>query len=149
MGIPGKAEWQALNHANLDEAWAYKDFYGKTFDEAVRLFEENAIHYQEDLTYMPGPVFGFYLRAYIAYLISDAAQGDPDGASCFVHLILFQAEHDRSLLVPLWSEIELALKHIVEHQNDYGADRSIYGNFRTKARRLARYGFVISFDAEA
>ena len=41
---------------------------------------------------MPSRVFGYYLKAYIAYLMSDAAKDDsPDGASCFLSLIDYKS----------------------------------------------------------
>ena len=147
MEIPSDKDWHGHDPENLDEAYAYKNFFGKSFEEAVRLFEANAIHYQEDLGYMPGPVFGFYLKAFMAYLVSEAARGDCDGASCFVSHIEFKAEHDPAILRPYWSSIEPVLRYVVEHQDDYGAQWSIYGSFRSRALAIAQRGFELSFDA--
>ncbi len=153
MEVPTEADWRSdpddPDLINLDAAWAYKNFRGKTFDEAVRLFEDNALHYQEDLSYMPGRVFGFYLRAFIAYLISDAARDDADAASCFFSLIRFKAEHDRAKIVPLWAEIEPVLRVLAEHQDDFGAEWKIYGSFRTRFHEIVGYGFETSFDTAA
>jgi hypothetical protein len=139
MEIPTAEDWQFEEQPpDLDEAWAYKNFYGKTFEEAVRLFEENAFHYQEDLYYMPGRVFGFYLKAFIAYLMSDAARGECDAASSFIHLIRSKAKNRRDDIIPLWPEIEPALRRLAEHQADYGADREVYGSFRKRVGEIAR-----------
>ncbi len=148
MQIPGEADWQ-YDPECLDEAWAYKNFHGKSFDEAVRLFEENSCHYQEDLMYMKAPVFNFYVRAFIAYLMSDAARHDSESASSFVGLIQFKAEHDpRSSARPGWSAIEPALEHLVEHQDDYDADWMPYGNFRVKVHEIVKRGFPVSFPTD-
>jgi hypothetical protein len=146
MEIPTDEDWPRPDPDYLDEAWAYKNFHGKSFEEAVRLFEDNSLHYQEDLMYMPVKVFGYYLKAYIAYLTSDAARGDSDGASCFVRLIRFKAEHDREAIAQFWPIIEPALKHLVEHQEDYEADWEIYGCFRSLAREIVQFGFETTFD---
>ena len=145
MEIPTEADWRSdsvdPDLINLDAAWAYKNFHGKTFDEAVRLFEDNALHYQEDLSYMPSRVFGFYLKAFIAYLMSDAARDDADAASCFFSLIRFKAEHDRARIIPLWAEIEPILKVFAKRQDDLGADWAAYGSFRSRIRQIVAFGF--------
>jgi hypothetical protein len=147
MEIPSEQDWQ-YDPECLDEAWAYKNFHGKSFDEAVRLFEVNALCYQEDLMYMPGRVFDFYVRTFIAYLMSDAARHDSDGASCFISLIQFKAEHDPETIRPPWPAIEPALKHLVEHQDDYDAAWHIYGNFRVKVHEIVQRGFPVSFPTD-
>jgi hypothetical protein len=81
--------------------------------------------------------------------MSDAARGDCDGASCFVRLIRFKAEHDREILVPNWPDIEPVLKHLVEHQEDYDASWEIYGSFRALAREIVDCGFAVTFDTDA
>jgi hypothetical protein len=147
MEIPTDDDWlMPIDPDSLDVAWAYKNFHGKSFEEGVRLFEENAINYQEDLMYMPAPVFGFYIGSYIAYLVSEAARSDSDGASCFVGLIRFKAEHDPATITPYWTIIEPALRYVVEHQDDYEADWEIYGSFRATAREILERGFPLTFE---
>jgi hypothetical protein len=152
MEIPTEEDWQfnpANVNANLDEAWAYKNFHGKTFDEAVRLFEENVLHYQEDLTYMPGRVFDFYLRAFIAYLMSDGGKDDLLGASCFLDQIRFKAKYEPETIRPLWPVIEPALKHVVELQERSEEEWSPYRNFRRKVHEIVKRGFPVSFPTPA
>ena len=145
MNVPTEEDWRS-EEWGLDTAWAYKHFYGKTTDEAVQLFAENALCYQEDVMYMPSRVFGYYLRAYINYLLSDAAKGDSDAASCFISLINVKSEHARKDIVPLWPEIEPVLKKLAEHQDDFDADWFPYGCFRSKINEIVQRGFPATFD---
>ena len=69
----------------LDERKACKHFLGKTVDEAVRLFEENALFYQEDLMFMGPVAFQYYVPAFVRYI--DSAVGDSDAVNCFVGLL--------------------------------------------------------------
>ncbi|MDR3638194.1 MAG: hypothetical protein P4L84_30600 [Isosphaeraceae bacterium] len=145
MDIPTEDDWRSEPwHLDLD--WAYKNFHGKTFAEAVRLFEDNALVYQEDVMYMPGRVFRYYGRAYIAYLLSDTARGDSDGASCFIGLINHKAEFQPDDIRPLWSEIEPVLHKLAEHQDEFGADWMPYRSFRARIHEIVQRGFSVSFD---
>lgn len=145
MNVPTEDDWRS-EPWDLDVGWAYENFYGKTLEEAVRLFEENALHYQEDVLNMPSRVFGYYLRAYIVYLMSEAARSDSDGASCFVSLINLKAEHKPDDLIPLGPEIEPVLKKLAEEQDHFGADWVIYGSFRAQIHAIVQRGFNVSFD---
>lgn len=78
--IPNDADWRS-EPWGIDVEDAYRCFFGKSMIEAIELFEENALARQEDVMFMPGPAFRFYVRAYCAYLLSEAARGDSDGAS--------------------------------------------------------------------
>lgn len=148
MGIPTEDDWRS-EPLCLDGEWAYKNFAGRTADEAVRLFEENAPHYQEDLLYMPSRVFGYYVRAFLKYLESDPARIQPDAASRFVGLIELLASSEPDRLRPIWGEVEPVLRRVVERQDEYDADWCVYGSFRTRARDIARRGFAVTFDVDA
>ena len=145
MHVPSEDDWRS-EEWSLDTGWAYKNFHGKTTEEAVQLFKENALIYQEDVMYMPSRVFGYYLKAYIKYLMSDAAKGDSDGASCFISLINFKAEYKRDDIVPLWLEIEPVLKRLAEKQDDFDAGWAAYGSFRSRVHEIVQRGFSASFD---
>ncbi|WP_422929298.1 hypothetical protein [Singulisphaera sp. PoT] len=145
MNIPTEDDWRS-EPWHEDLAWAYKHFRGKTLDEAVMLFEENSLLYQDAVMYMPRRVFGYYLGAYLRYLLSDAARGDSDGASGFITLIHHKAGHQREDLVPVWNEVEPVLRRLAEHQDDFGAEWAIYGCFRTRIREIVKLGFEVSFD---
>ncbi len=145
MNVPTEDDWRS-EPWGLDTAWAYENFHGKTKEEAVQLFEENALFYQEHLLYMPNRVFGYYLKTYITYLMSDVAKGDSDGASCFISLISFKAKYKCDDIMGLWPEIEPVLKKLADQQNDFDADWVIYGSFRSRIHEIVQRGFHVSFE---
>lgn len=145
INVPSEDDWRS-EEWGLDAEWAYRKFHGKTMEEAVRLFEDNAMVCQEDVMFMPSRVFAYYLRAYMAYLMSDAAKGDSDGASCFISLINFKAEHKRDDIDPLWPEIEPVLRRLAEQQEDFDAEWVCYGSFRSRIHDIVQRGFTASFD---
>lgn len=104
--------------------------------EAVVLFQKNALCYQEDLMYMPSRVFGYYLRAYLNYLLSNDSANDSDGASCFFSLIKYKLEWQPEDLQPLWPEIRPVLERLAANQPFFDADYDIYGSFQQRADAL-------------
>ena len=133
VNVPSEADWRS-EPWDLDTPHAYKHFAGKSFEEAVELFEENALRYQEDAMFMPRACFPFYARAYMAYLRSDASEEDSDGAGCFFGLSEVRADDlksDQGLL----GDFAHCLDHIAERQDFYDADVGIYGSFPDRAKR--------------
>ena len=129
--VPTLADWQSEPWC-LDARRAFEHLYGKTTDEAVRLFEENALYYQEDVMFMPSRVFGYYLRAYMKYL--EASDSDFD-ALCFFGLIEHKLQYQPSDVQPVWSEIRHLLDHLSTDESIYALDPKICGRF---PRRVAR-----------
>lgn len=147
MNIPTEDDWRS-EAWSLDTEWAYKHFFGKTLEEAVRLFETNSFIYDEDLMYMPVRVVGYYLRAYFAYMASSGEVDEPIDAGGFVRLIRFEAEHRPDVVTPLWPEIEPLLRRAAEARDVEGDDLdwvSHYGN-RVVIQEIARRGFPLTFD---
>jgi hypothetical protein len=131
--IPTEADWRS-EPWGLDTHCAYRNFAGKSHAQAVELFKENAICYQEDVMFMPRACFPFYARAYIDYLLSADSQGDSDGASCFFGLVESRAADirpDASLL----SAVEELLRHLATRQEWYDADIEIYRSFAQRAEK--------------
>jgi hypothetical protein len=146
MSIPTEDDWRS-EPWDLDTESAYKHFHGKSIDESIPFFEENALHYQEDLMFMPSRAFGYYLRAYISYLLTAKARDDSDAASCFVSLIDFKAKEKPEDLGPLWSEIEPVLKMLADEQN-LTDDWVFYGSLRSRIADIVARGFPVSFDTD-
>lgn len=133
--IPTEIEWRSVPWC-LDIPYAYDHFFGKTLAEAIQLFEENAIYFQEDLMWMPKPCLSFYLDAYIDYLLGDSSAGDSDGASCFFWLIEIRhleiGSFDRATI----SRTRQVLERLATRQSWYAADVEIYGDFRERAKSM-------------
>jgi hypothetical protein len=140
MDVPTEADWRNEPWC-LDAAVAYEHFHGKTTAEAVQLFEQNALYYQEDVLFMPSRAFGYYARAYAEYLMSEAAQGDSDGASAFISLLKFKAQWKPEDVRPIWPELRPLLERLANEQDRFDAIPEIYGDFRTRIQTLAAFGF--------
>lgn len=138
--IPTEADWRS-EPWDLDIPYAYKNFAGKSHEQAVALFQENALCYQEDVMFMPRACFLFYIYAYIDYLLSAASQGDADGANCFFSLVKSRANDIRENPAAVLM-VERVLRHLASRQEWYDADSTIYGDFAERAaaglKQLAR-----------
>ena len=149
--IPTRADWELDDPDEVsDEGFAYRNFHGKSLAEAVTLFAaDNGLGRFEDLYYMPGRVFEFYIQAASAYLASGAALGDSDSASCYVNPAAFFAEHYPDRLRTAWEGMEPILQHLADHQDDlFEATWAIYGNFRLKVHAAVERGFQVSFPTD-
>ena len=139
METPSRSDWGDVDRGDLDAAWAFDTFSGKTFQEARALFAEHALYYQENLLSMPPVPFRFYLRAFIDYVDSDDASGDSDGAASFLALVIEALERHRAVLDRASEDLLIATaRRIASRQDFYNADVSIYGDFRDQFRRIAR-----------
>lgn len=106
-------------------------FLGKTYEEAKLLFESNALHYGEDLESMPYAALNYYAPAFAEYITSDNAKGDADGASSFLHRIIWILETSpQSFSVETRARMVAAAVHVANHQTYYDADFDIYDDFR-------------------
>lgn len=130
MEIPSKFDWGVVEKNDLDAVCAFKQFFGKSLDEAEMMFRENALYYQEDLISMPPVAFNYYAPVFANYILSGYAEGDSDGASSFLHMILELLQANRSLATSTTEKILLAAAKTVANKQDfYDADIDIYGAF--------------------
>ena len=136
-GIPTEAEWRS-EPWDLDIPHAYEHFAGKSLEEAQRLFEEDALSYQEDLMFMPLACFRYYLDAYSQYLLSDASQGDSDAASCFFGLVEVRHKDIMSCHVSARAHVHAVLDRLARSQAWFDASEDIYGSFLRRAARACK-----------
>jgi hypothetical protein len=131
--IPSEADWRS-EPWDLDISCAHKHFAGKTFEEAIELFKENSLRYEEDVMFMPRACFFFYAKAYMCYLMSDASKGDSDGASCFFGLVEVRSK-EVSSNESFAASIVGCLGHLAIRQEWYEAETWIYGCFAMRAQQ--------------
>ncbi len=129
MNIPARKDWENWND-DLDTRCAFKQFNGKSIPEAIELFVENAVYYQEDLQWMPAIPFQYYIQAFKDYLLSDKADGDSDAASCFLRLIKLKLETVPEDIIGIFDSLLPSILFVVENQAFYDADIEIYGDFK-------------------
>lgn len=131
--IPNERDWLPIGpDSELDEGYAYKNFFGKSFQQAVAQFEENALFYYEDLMYMPKIPFLFYLQAYIQYLKSDNSTGDSDAASCFLALMESKAKEYFNDFDGRFQNYINDINYVVDNQKRFDADIDIYDSFQKR-----------------
>ena len=88
-------------YGSLDEQAAVEHFLGKNLLEAEELFRDNSRCYMEDLMWMGGPGFCYYVKAAICYIKSESAIGDSDAILCFEGSIGFQLEYYPNKIKPV------------------------------------------------
>jgi hypothetical protein len=141
MNIPSRSDWGEVDEADLDAACALKHFLGKTFEEAEAMFARNALYYQEDLESMPPVAFNFYAPALARYLTSPRAEGDSDGASSYLRMLISVLKTRRELVMPETEKILLrAAVFVASNQAFYQADPNIYGRFADLIAELGDLG---------
>jgi len=130
MNIPNESEWGVIEKNNLDAEWAFKQFIGKSLDDAEKMFREHALYYQEALISMPAVAFNYYAPVFAKYILSNYAKSDSNGASSFLFMLLELLQANRFLATPETLKILLDTAKIVSiKQNFYDADIDIYGEF--------------------
>jgi hypothetical protein len=128
----------------LDEQYAVRNFLGKTHEQALELFRDNALHYQEDLTVMGAVGFCFYVDAFIAYLKGEESADDSDAASCFCFMVEQRLRIDsKTELRPSAPKLIDAITYLLEHFEKFHVTPHIYGDVPSRlvaARdRLSEY----------
>jgi hypothetical protein len=147
MDIPTDADWAdwpdaAIRPLDLDEQYARDKFAGKSFEEAVQMFEENVLTRSEDVSYMPPVPFRYYMLAFKAWVLlvvekaEDVFSDAPDAASSFLRLIELMLEHAPDSIGPIMPELLPAVDFVEANQERYDADKDIYGDFRERAQRI-------------
>jgi len=137
--IPNEQDW-TNPYDDADIRYAKKHFFGKTIEEAEKLFVENALYYQEDIMFMPSGAFRYYVHAYINYLQGKQSDHDTDGASCFLSIIKSKMESnmkcDRNDLRAVWLRVKETIEHIRSNSDWFDWNESIYGNLEERTTRL-------------
>lgn len=133
-GLPSAEEINIYD--TLDERCAVEHFLGKDLGEAEALFNENSLHYQEDLMFMGHRAFCFYVRAAINYLKSDSSCGDSDMANTFCGLLEYRLDYESVELSPVKSELRAAVDYILSNFAKYEIAQAIYGDVAARYRSL-------------
>ncbi len=133
--IPSRADIDV--HGSPDEAFAVRNFLGKSLDEAEALFRENSIYYQEDLLSMGPVAFRFYVRAAIRYVRSAHADGDSDIINCLAGILSFRQEHYPADLVPCAGLLGVFCDDVLKQFDRFHADPEIYPGLRERYQHLA------------
>lgn len=123
---------------SLDERAACEHFLGKSLQEAEALFRDNSLYYQEDLMFMGGSAFRFYVQAAINYIQSESASGDGAIISCFAAFLEHRLEHEPQDLVPVIPQLVSACQFITDHWDRFDLTPEIYVGLRERYTALER-----------
>jgi hypothetical protein len=137
MHPPTEEDWDS-EPPGIDTPCAIRHFGGKTHSEAIAMFEDNALLYQEDIACMPSACFRFYVRAYAEYILSPKSAGDCDGASCFIGCIEERLSECPEGIAENRELLERALLRVSDGQTYFDAKEEIYGSFRARVDEVLK-----------
>lgn len=130
-GIPSKYDISPTEGLQLDEQCALLHFYGKTAAEAVAMYAENPIQYEEDILFMGWNAFAYYIDTPYILLLQEKEQarsiaieeGDPhpasDNAGALLMLISSHLEYSPA---GLFDQPSAAVNKLLLHLADIVAD---------------------------
>jgi hypothetical protein len=132
--IPTEADWRSEDWG-VDVPKAYQHFFGKSHKEAVALFSENSLLYQEDIMFMPAACFRFYVHAYMDYLMSPESNGDSDGANCFFGVVEQRCKDIKAAGEAMTQSVAEVLAGLAANQERFDAPPDVYGDFGLRTAR--------------
>jgi len=133
--VPTAADWGDYER-DMEIAYAYEKFGGKTIEEVLRDgFEWWVLGASEALSYMPEAPFQYYVLVFKAFLLDPerfegSGGGDQDGPSTFLLLVRDTLARSPRYILPVMEELMPVAEYVAAHQADYGADEDIYGSFK-------------------
>ena len=86
--IPTADDWRGYE-TDLDVRDAHRMMFGKTNDQIQSLFHRGrSTSRASELLFMPRKAFQYDVFGFAQYLMTDAARGESDSASPFLHLLV-------------------------------------------------------------
>ena len=140
MSLPTREDINVFD--SLDERYACEHFLGKDLSEAQRLFADNFLVYDEDLSNMGPRAFRYYVQAAIAYIESEQATDHADDVMCFAVTLESWNRNKPCELVPIAGVLASACRYIIDHWEKYDTTPvEIYnGNIKRYMKRyIKRY----------
>lgn len=110
MTLPTESEINPIPD-DLDGQVAVKHFLGKTVQDAVAMFADNSLVYQEDLMWMGPKAFCFYLPAVLKHFRQES---DPDLVASIASVLEFRLEHDATDIRPSFPTIAAICAHLLK-----------------------------------
>lgn len=142
LRIPDKTDWAGYAD-DLDVQDLHRLFFGKSNAEVERFFGNGqAINRADELLFAPRRVFQYYIQAFAACLLSDAAMGDSDAASTFLSLLAAREERDPGSVAIIYPVLEDTINFIASHQAYYAANPAVYGSFAERAQHIRTLCYI-------
>lgn len=104
--------------------------FGKSTAEVQQYFGGTAsIQRADELLFMPRKAFQYYVQAFAEFVRSDAAIGDADSASPFLHLLINREERDKGSVAEVYADLRPTVDYVAANQSRFDAQPDIYGDF--------------------
>ncbi len=139
--IPTEEDWEwgsvPCPHLDLDVKYTRHKFFGKSMDEVIPFFFNNALMGMEEVCYMPPIPFRYYMLSFAKFLMSPklvseeyAWSSEPAmGAWTFLNTIKRMLQESPSFILPIIDELLPTIQYVAEHQELYGCDVDTDGSF--------------------
>ena len=143
--IPTERDWRT-------ERWsehtpdAYRAFFSKSREDAVRLFGNDAQTRYNELCSMPVGCFSYYVHSYIDYLVSDRSKGDSAGGAYFLCLVDERLTDIMKFDTVVINAFVDVLGYLNDNQSWFETDNELYFGTVSRIKRLKR--FLISLGAD-
>ena len=129
--VPTEEDWGNYQ-ADPDQEYSHGIFAGRTNEEMLTAFRDNVIERTEDLRWMPGVPFQYYMIGFKDF-IKTGDFGHPcdaaNSASCFIRLVLETLEAQPDHILRIMPDLFPTVDYVANHQAEYEADENIYGSF--------------------
>lgn len=137
MNIPSKEDWGDLS--DLDKAYAYKKFNGKSNEEMQAEYKRNIMARCSDFYAMPISVFAYYVYGLFMF-IKEKDFNDPlditSAIDCLFSLLLIRAKDSPEIINRVFSDFRPLMQYIAKNQSLYDADQDIYGSFDEQLKQI-------------
>jgi hypothetical protein len=100
------------------------------------MFREHSLYFQDDLMWMGGVAFRYYLPAAIQFIHSDAATNDADFIAHFASTLEFRLEREPHELQPVAKQLVALCDYVVQHWSRFESGAEAYGDVRARYRVL-------------
>ena len=140
--LPSQADW-GETRGDLDLNFAFKQFGGRTYQDALSLFETTDVSScAESLGVMPDVPFRYYMLAFKDFIASPRVFEVNDGlnafaaASCFLSLVEQRLKENPASIKPILPEVLPVAQYVSEQQSKFDADEDIFGRFSDAIQRI-------------
>lgn len=152
MDLPTRE--QIAPSSSPDELSAGEHFFGKSMHQAEEMFRTMSSYYGEDLMWMGPVAYRFYIRAAIAYLKSDASNGDFEMAETVARTLRDRLKREPTEVMPIAEELAELCGHLAESEEkfdwsgDFFQQQRKFLKLRESFEKLATQYAVVKFRRE-
>jgi hypothetical protein len=134
--IPDEADWD-VHESDLDAKYSHKRLLGRSIDDVMYEFRDQASEIFIELAMMPRRAFQYYIFAFVQ-LLNSPGEGvaQSDCASGFLNVLRYREERDPGSVAEIYLDLRATVDCVAANQAFFDADIGIYGDFRERAAEL-------------